>query len=345
MDQLSIITLFVWTAVFVVGLGLLLFLFMRSPPRDLETMERKVAPIVPVLSLLLATSVSLASAVVTISGNRLTVSVSQKQQAREEHEAMKNRASEIVYVYSDLSFSVSRLIRAGFGILVHGEYILQAPGDSDLDPTMEARIDVFLDALLKLDKSLQAVLFDQDARELIQNNRIEGALSYIGEKARVELPELAYFSDFDFVSLIHFIDGSRTALERDPVSHMRHAYCTLLLNGGGDRLDHRELGPTEWVAFTGYLIFVAWMADPLENYFVYSIGLAMLQDLIHMIPDGDAISQYVGTQAYGGEVAGIPVSFDPLSVLGNRFVQGTRGLLERREFAFFGNVPVEKKCW
>ena len=343
MDQLSIVTLLIWTSIFLAGLVVLVIVLVRPRSVDLSDVAERMSPLVPVLSLLFGTSVSLAGAVVTINGARLTASVLQTQQESSTSAAMRELAAEMTHTYSELAFSISSAIRAGLGILMYGEHFLEAPGQSDLGPAINDRIDVFVSSLDELDSSLQKVLFNQDTRDLLQNRRIDGALTYIGDKSTVLLPGFGDFSDFDFVSFLHFIHGSQVSLARDPVGTIRTAYCNLLLNGGKQRLRHGDLGAPEWVAFSGYLIFVAQGEPQSGGFYVYSLGLAMLHDLFHMIPDGDAISDYVVTQ-HGDGFVGVPVRFVPSSVLGNQFAKGMDAVSERQELVFFQGADSDTSC-
>ncbi|MDE0332833.1 MAG: hypothetical protein OXL41_13300 [Nitrospinae bacterium] len=346
MSKLSIVTLFIWTGVFLVAFGGLLFFVLRRRSDDLSPIVKKISPILPVLSLLLGTSVSLASAVVAVNSALLAANVSKMEHESETRSAMQERSSTMVRAYSDLAFAISRLIRAGFGVLVYGEEIVRASSDEDLSPRIKDSLAVFVEALDGLDSSLQNVLFDQYTRDLLKNSRIDGALSYIGENAAGVLTEVEVGAslEFDFVSFLHYVHFSRVDLKSDAVSSVKVAYCTLLLNGGKKRLKYGDLGSAEWVAFSGYLLFTAWKDDSSDGIYLYSLGLAMLLDLFHMIPGEETIREYVQVVEDGEELVGVPAPFDAGSVVGNRFAGGMRELSTRPELVFFRSTGVEDGC-
>ena len=333
-----------WVIALFVAFCVIVGLIVRIVPNSVAcTLRSRTEPFSPILSLLFGTSVTLAAAVGTLTVASFASRTSDEQNERNLYLRLSDRKSEIHRIYGGVSAGISRLFRAGHGILVY--YQRHRPlQDDELPPEIALQVDIFVDALMELDVALQEVQFDLHAYRLLAPDYDRHAMEVMSGDATGSASWLAQYPSFDLMELRQAIHGSRISLTLSAGEAIENAYCTVLLNGEQEGLAEDRLGALQWIAFTGYLIYVTdSRSDDGKEGFISSIGLALLHDLYFALPDEFEIEQHL-KEIPGSDDSGVDLEVDHDIMLGPAYADAIGSLIERPDLMLMP-LPRESDCF
>ena len=330
-----------WAGVLFGVLGIVLSVIIRVFPKDkLEAFGERTSTISPFLSLVAGAAVTLAAAATTLgvanAAERISLEqrdIAAQQNERDLYDNVNSQADDIHKLYASLAISIAHVIRGGLGVLGHYHICVEEEGGcEELPANVIVQVNIFLDSLEALDQALHKVQVHRTANLLLSVEEIDGAVRFItGEPANV-VGWLQGFVKSDWMDFRQLVHGSKVALKEDPVSSIGEAYCAVLLNGDGGPLDGNGLEPLQWVAFTGYLIFVK--EDTVSGAeYISSLGLAMLHDLYWAIPNGAAIVDYL-REVPGAEGMELELPFERRLMVGYYYADALDMLRSRFDLMF-----------
>ena len=246
-------------------------------------------------------------------------------------------------LYAGLSRAVSRVVRAGHGILVYYPPEGLKAG-SELSSGLVSRIGVFVEALEDLEEAIDQIQLDRTAKGFVGAVETGSALRYMEGTALDGQDGVA----LDLGELRQLVHGSKDSMRLFPAETIWRAYCTMLLNGSRASVDANELESLQWIAFTGYLIFVTRPRKDDDGYVVISPGLAMLHDLYFGIPSAQVIVDYLQGMNGGGENGSgasetVRFEFDRSMMLGVEFANGLNRLKGRLDLTLM-KISEEERC-
>ena len=340
---MTIFSLLLWVFGSSLALCVIVVAFMRIIPESAAVkISKRVEGISSLVVLVFGTAATLSAAIATVSIGNLSSDIADRQNRRDAYVRMQSSADAINGNYSNVLISLSRLLVAGFeiqGTMKYYNEISRSRLNSLVEelPGGELRrvVNSFIETLRDLDQVLHklqlnpsaARLLDQQLKEMEKN---KSALQYIVD--RTDKPALEPSAKLNITTLRYLLHNCQEILTSAPRKRLLEAYGSMLAHGGYP--DGELSGPTTSVAFTGYLIELRREDRSDGKIRITSIGLAMLHDLLFLLPDEQTVISYL-RENLNDEKTEVIYHFTPEVILGPTMAKGMNELSDHLGLVLF----------